>query len=558
MIADSSEELQPPLVADAATPPVASPSVTWLRAIPAWAWGLLLLALTFNLAIHLRLWSFPLERDEGEFAYTAVRLLHGDLPYATVYNKKLPGVAYAYALSMLLAGETPAAVKLAGTAADLVSIALLFLLAVRLFSPLAGAIAALVYAVMALAPGILGNAAHATHFVNGFVLAGLLTLLAARERRRAWLFATSGLLFGLAVMMKQHAVFLAGFIGLWLLLAHARRRQSLRHPLLFAGSLATPFAALALVLLAAGLLPTLWLWSFRYAASYGTGLPLAHLVLRFWDKFGDAVDGFLALWLLSATGLGLLLFASAVARPTKVVLGLYLAGVSLSVLPGGLFRAHYFVTLLPLVALGSAYALERLLGFLGSRARVPHPAPLVLGALAALLMVALLPNWRYFFVDDPGKLCRQIYHVNPFPESPGIGRFIKSRTTAADTIAVLGSEAQLYFYSQRRAATGFIYVYGLMDGNSYSSEMQRQMMREIEEHRPKIIVVSNFYTSWLPTATADNTILDWVHRYVNAGFRMIALVDVSERETISKYFDEIPAYRPQKQQDTLYVFERVR
>ncbi|MBN2573400.1 MAG: glycosyltransferase family 39 protein [Deltaproteobacteria bacterium] len=526
------------------------------RSIPRWAWAILGLALLFNLAVHLRLGTMPLERDEGEFAYSAVRFLHGDLPYATVYNKKLPGVSYAYALFMLVAGETAAAVKLAGTAADIVSIALLFLIAARLFGPLAGSAAALLYAVMSLAPGVLGSASHATHFVNAFALGGMLALFAAIERDRLRHWFSSGLLLGVAVMMKQHAVFLAGLVALWLFFDHVRRRQSLRAPVLFVLGLATPFGLLAIVLLAGGLMPAFWLWSVRYAAGYSSGLPPLGILLRFWTRLSGAVDGFVLLWALSAWGFGHLLTDRGIAHRSRVAFGLFLLAAFLSLLPGLLFREHYFVAFLPVVALGGGYALQRLQRFLRGRLAFPHLDLGLYLALVALLVIGLLPNWRYFFVEDPVLLSRQIYHLNPFSVSPELGRFIKSRTRPEDTIAVMGSEAQIYFYSQRKAATGFIYVYGLMDGHSYSSQMQRQMIREIETNRPKIMVVSNISTSWLPTERSDTTILTWIHRYVRENYRMVALVDIREDMSITKYLDQLDQYLPHSGNNTIYVFER--
>lgn len=55
------------------------------------------------------------------------------------------------------------------------------------------------------------------------------------------------------------------------------------------------------------------------------------------------------------------------------------------------------------------------------------------------------------------------YGLNPFPESLEIGRFIRENSAENDRIAVIGSEPQIYFYSDRRAATGHIYTYALME-----------------------------------------------------------------------------------------------
>ena len=57
----------------------------------------------------------------------------------------------------------------------------------------------------------MGFAAHATHFVILAALGGFVLLLRGLESRRALTLFWSGLLFGVAVLMKQHGVFLGVF-----------------------------------------------------------------------------------------------------------------------------------------------------------------------------------------------------------------------------------------------------------------------------------------------------------------------------------------------------------
>ena len=61
-------------------------------------------------AIRLRLLNLPLERDEGEYAYSGQLMLQGIPPYQLAYNMKFPGTYAAYAFIMRLFGETPAGI----------------------------------------------------------------------------------------------------------------------------------------------------------------------------------------------------------------------------------------------------------------------------------------------------------------------------------------------------------------------------------------------------------------------------------------------------------------
>ena len=80
-----------------------------------------------------------------------------------------------------------------------------------------------------------------------------------------------------------------------------------------------------------------------------------------------------------------------------------------------------------------------------------------------------------------------MYGLNPFPESIAIAEYIKAHSKEQDKIAVLGSEPQIYFYSNRHSATGYIYVYGLMEDQKYALKMQKEMAEEIEKMRSQSI-----------------------------------------------------------------------
>ena len=82
------------------------------RLIDIIAWVLLAAAMIFAIYVRVRLREFPLERDEGEFAYAGQLLLQGVPPYKLAYNMKLPGTYIAYAALMAVFGQTTAGIHL--------------------------------------------------------------------------------------------------------------------------------------------------------------------------------------------------------------------------------------------------------------------------------------------------------------------------------------------------------------------------------------------------------------------------------------------------------------
>ena len=130
--------------------------------------------------------------------------------------------------------------------------------------------------------------------------------------------------------------------------------------------------------------------------------------------------------------------------------------------------------------------------------------------------------------------------TNPFPESVKIGEYLRAESTPSDTIAVLGSEPQIYFYAQRPSATGYIYTYSLMEPQPYARQMQREMIHEIETARPKFLVLVVVNKSWLAGRDSDQTIFRWADSYCDANYDEVGLVNISD-EGSEYYFSGRPA-----------------
>jgi len=172
--------------------------------LPSW-WAHLAVAVTiaFFGLIRIHLAGFPLERDEGEYAYAGQLILHGIDPYRYCYSMKLPGTASAYALLMAAFGQNPVGVHLGLLLVNSASCLLLYLLVARLFGRLAGVAASATFALLSLQPVVLGFAGHATQFVVMPAIAGILLLLLAIASEKRWLLFCSGFCLGVSFLMKQ-------------------------------------------------------------------------------------------------------------------------------------------------------------------------------------------------------------------------------------------------------------------------------------------------------------------------------------------------------------------
>lgn len=512
------------------------------------AWAVVALVLLVVLCVRIRLLDVPFERDEGEYAYAGQLILHGIPPYKLVYNMKLPGTYAAYALFLMLFGQTVRGVHLGLLVVNAGTIALLYLLARRLVGSYAGAVAAATYALLSVAPGVDGVFAHATHLVVLPALGGLLLLLRALESGRPLDYALGGVLLGLAFMMKQHGVFL-GLFGGAVVVGHALRTPSPQRRLAalgaaFAAGAVLPFLLTCLTLAALGVFSTFWFWTVRYAAVYVSSLPLGAGLQNLQDGFTRVTALSLPLWGLALAGLGVLV-GSRNLGPHRAFIAGFLLFSFLAMCPGLYFREHYFVLLLPPVALLAGIALDALRRLLATRGHA-RAARVVPGALfASACAVVLMAQAQFLFAATPREASRMCYGLNPFPEAAVIADTIAARAAPDDRIAIIGSEPEILFYANRLSATGHIYMYGLMEVQPYARVMQQQAIREIESSDPAWLVFVNVPQSWLMQPKSDLSILEWYSNTARKAYEPVGLVEIlSASETAYTWGGDIRSHAP--------------
>ena len=522
-----------------------------------------LLIATIALAafVRIRLADTPLERDEGEYAYAGQLILQGTPPYALVYNMKFPGVYYSYALLMSVFGESPRGIRIGLLCVNLATALFVFGLARRLAGPTAGGIAAASFLLLSLDSFAMGVFAHATHFVALPVVAALFVLWPAFDHPQAWRFVVCGVLMGVAIAMKQHALafaMLAMGLAAWPARnagAGAWRDGLLRLGLVMVGMAAT-FVVMLAVLASAGVFDRFWFWTFRYARAYVTQTPFSQAPQVFALAWGYVTHASAVLWYAGLAG-ALLIAAGPWPWRVRLMLWTWLAAAALAILPGFYFRPHYFILAMPVVACLIAVAIGTLERWL-TRFRPTRAASLLaFSVFVAVAGVYIWVNSHYFFRMNSHQLVRLLYETNPFEESVAIGRYIREHSRPGDRIAVLGSEPQIYFYANRRAATGYIYTYPLMEPQPYAAQMQAEMRREIEDARPLFFVFVASRMSWLSRPTSDMGILTWANEFTSRCYGRVGLIDVHARGPATIVWDvESLRYVP-RSASQVYVLRRL-
>jgi hypothetical protein len=363
----------------------------------------------------------------------------------------------------------------------------------------------------------------------------------------------------LAFVCKQPGIFFALFCGaslLWGEFQHEPKHwpSAIRRLMMYAAGSAIPFALTCLILFFAGNIRQMWFWTFSYASKYASSQTLA----EGWHDLTLVLPGLVKpcwlLWILAGVGLVAVVWDSRFRRDRFFMIGFLLFSCA-AVCPGLYFRSHYFILLLPAVSLLAGLAVSSSTHALFEHLATQPIAALPLAVFLFALVSSLYSQSDILFRLDPVAACRQTYRSNPFPEAVVIADYLRREAGVGPSkIAVLGSEPEIYFYSRLHSATGYIYMFPLMEHQEFALTMQKEMVKEIEASQPEYLVFVKSRTSWLRHTDSDPFIFDWFDRYV-ANYVKVGVADELRPQSQYIWGEEAATYRP-KSEVAIEVFKR--
>ena len=482
-----------------------------------------LLALLLVLVlIGLARWRFlgtQLERDEGEFAYGAQRILAGDVPYVSFHAMKLPGIYLAYALLLVCCGETAWGIHLGLLLVTLASTTFVYALASRRYGRSSGLSAAAAFGLLTLSPAVQGTQAQSEHFVIFWGLAG--ACLLGSQRLSLLFFA--GLMFGMSLLTKQHGLLfgIAAIACCW---------RSWRAVTVVALGWMLPLATTCATMAVLGAWDEFVFWTWTYPSHYATRVPPRLGLTVLLNIIPEALGWCWPLWILGALG---------IIRAWRQLLIWALVSF-LAICPGLVFRGHYFLLLMPVVAVGVGVSVRWL------RAA---PTGIAIAWTAASLAMFYAPL-------TPPELISKLYYDQFFNEAPEIGRFLAEQTQPSEPIGVLASEPQLLFNARRVSVSPHIYMYPLMENQPYALKMQDELIAGIEQGAPKILVVWEEPVSWLYQPGAPTRILDWVNPYLAEHYYQVGRVECSLDGPPRFAWDEAALAKPPEYARVMNIYRR--
>jgi 4-amino-4-deoxy-L-arabinose transferase-like glycosyltransferase len=385
--------------------------------------------------------------SEAMYSVVANEIVDGGRPYVDAIERKPPLLFWTYAAIFKVAGEFNwKALHITALAWALCAMAGLYVIGRELFDRNTGLIAALFYAVFQHWGPWKNLTFDGEMLMNlPIIWAWAIALRRSSSRLRPELLP-AGALLGAAFLLKQPAAIAAVPLGIYLLLPSYRSSRSLtRTNSIIQATILTVgfFAALGLVTI------VLWKQGILHEAFYWTiaDHDVPHV---FWQKGIENTLGFLGACLPVVIGAIMAcrdkgeIWAGRTAERTALF-GL-LAASAIGAAAGARFYAHYYVQLIPPLALLAAPYYARL----WSRTMRPPCwllRPAVTYAWLALTVIS-------FSIEDWTGLARQ--------RAPSeAGRYLSTHSSPDDRIFVWGQTPKIYLDAHRRPAARYVTTFPL-------------------------------------------------------------------------------------------------
>ncbi|MGH3091957.1 MAG: glycosyltransferase family 39 protein [Gaiellaceae bacterium] len=410
--------------------------------------------------------SLPLTIDGAGYAEVARQWARGATLYEDVWVDRPQSLLLVFRGLLHVGGGSTETFRIAAALAGAVLAVLVFLVALRLAGRRA-----------AVAAGVLAAVAGSSPYIEAFTLNGellaaipataaILAFIVHQEREQAHWLVLAGLLAGFGLTLKQSAV--DPLLAISAMLVLTQRRRALPSVLLFAGAALVPLAVSA----AAASSPEAWWYAVVGYRGDGDSLLTGPLGYRIY------------LFLLSVPvitiGLGFLLAAAALGRSrTPRLVHLWTLGAVVGILGGGNFHAHYFIQLVPPLAVAGGIFVAHLFEA-PRRARLLPVA--ALSAAAAVTLAATVPA----YIGERRERTIAVFRS----EHPLIGEwaaeYLEQHSAPDDPVLVVPGEPIVHYLTERPPLTPYLWYSNV---RSIPGAM-KQTLAIVAERRAAYIVVS--------------------------------------------------------------------
>lgn len=488
----------------------------------------------------------PMSRDEGAYAYLGKMAAMGKSPYVDFYEMKPPMLYYLFGLGGIIFGTGDTGLRLFALFLIMVSSSLIFWIVKRNYATTTGLLSAAVFSFLSLNLYTMGFTMVAEHLVNVFILASILIGYNVQKSQKVYGWALSGMLLGMAVLVKQVALVFFPVAIFLILNAEIKTKQYRIKSVLFYGcGVALMVGSVLVVTGLMGDFNEMLYWLIDYPSQYTSSVDNKEGMF-YLKQFLSRILAFSPLVFVMIM-ISLVLSLPEFKTTNVKWLWLYLTCGILSLIPGLRFYGQYWILLMPVLAIFMANAVV----FLQKKGSI---AGILFGSIVCLLIFMELGfNQNYYFSTGLSRPISKLYRNNPFVAIREMSFYLKSKMTDKDKLLVLGSEPQIYLYTGKNAPLPHVYSALLMRNNSKNVEARVEIMKYLEMEKPNYVFFNLFPFSWMIQEGDDDALYRQSFVYMINNYEVIASYDIASDQY--KYADQgqtSDAY----QANQLLVFKR--
>lgn len=487
-----------------------------------------ILALLIFSALRVPYLEMPLDRDEGTYLVLGKHVTEGKTPYSDVYEMKPPGLFYSYALLTGFGVYSYKTARLSTLIIYGVIGLLLFLILYRKGWRWGALTGQLVFYSLSMNPYVHGYALLPEPIMLFFFLLGILCL--GQAKRNVANILLGGFFLGWSFWIKQNMVFPLIFIGLWAVFGLWRRQKiSVKQVgwALLGFSLGPILTTIWVFLSGGGSDMIYWMWTYP-AKVYTQSISVAKgsdFLLNFLRLSGPisilwaalAVAGFIAHFYLKKNVWG---------RATPILFALFSL---LAVSPGLRFYGHYWILVLPSIALGVGVLFEFLNEKVKSILSERYSNVFMVTLVFAVFTFHLWNHQNVYLSPKVENWSRRSYGNNPFLEIKDIASKLKTYGDGNEKVVVMGSEPQIYVYLQQTPFTPHTFITFLNKRHPRRGKMRADFTSDVQTEKPAYLIFVNHPYSWSITEGDHQDVYQWALRYAKNQYRPIALYEMDGR-----------------------------
>lgn len=496
-------------------------------------------------------------RDSGVFLYVGQQILNGKIPYLDVWDHKPPLIYYIDSLGLIIGNGSTWGVLFLEFLALYFAVILGFILLRHAF----GIIPAFFGSVVWLLSSVLvlqgGNLTEEFALPLQFILLYLF-LSSERLKSYSWRGFLIGVISALTFFVKPNIIGIALSVLVFILITRIISRSwgTLLKDLILIFLGASSIAIIVFVFFTwHNAINSLFDQVFHYNSIYST--------TTLWNRILSIRTGY---GIFSASGISFLAFSSFIMAIFYFCFGKNhienrnrpLVYLSIIGLPIELFLvsisgrpyAHYYITLLPILAILSSFFAYTITKNANQSEVIFRSKKIKMMTIMIFVLLFSMIVWptTFIFYDfiKPHNL-KQDLSYNTI-------EYIKNTTNTSDYVLMWGAETRINFVTRRQSPTRFVYQYPLYTQGYQSKEMIKEFLNDIKFNKPILIIDSSPSNPTIPpiNRSARNKWIgkgeygqpwgllpemDYVFEYIDTHYELIETTE-KEQWPVYKYIDE--------------------